>query len=51
MTIKEKLLEEFGCAISAILGDVADEEFTEPNDLDLEDIMAIGRKVAFYLNK
>ena len=50
MTNKEKLLEEFGCAINAVLGDKADEEYDE-SKITLDDLIAIATKVAFYLDK
>lgn len=50
MTIYEKLLEEFGCAINAIFGDLADEEYDEEK-VSKDDLMAIAKKVAFYLDK
>ena len=51
MTIKEKLMEEFGCAITAIYGDEADKEFdTEETVIYNSDLLAIAKKVAFYLD-
>ena len=49
MKIKEKLQEEFGCAISSVLGVLEDEEYSQEK-IDSEDIMAIARKVCFYLD-
>lgn len=52
MTVYEKLLEEFGCAINAILGDVADKEWENSSeDVSREDIIAMSKKVCFYLDK
>lgn len=48
MSIREKLLEELGCAISAVLGDTEDEEFD--NNISKDDLNAIAKKVAFYLD-
>lgn len=49
MTVREKLLEEFGCAISAILGDNEDKDIKEyqVDDADIDDI---ARKVKWYLS-
>jgi 2-methylcitrate dehydratase PrpD len=49
MTVYEKLKEEFGCAIMAILGDMADNDF-DPENISASDIDAIARKVKFYLD-
>lgn len=49
MTLKEKLIEEFGCAIEAVFGDVADQE-AEYVEVSKEDLLAIAKKVAFYLD-
>ncbi len=49
MTVYEKLMEEFGAAITAVLGDQADKEMDEV-ELDVLDIEAIAKKVAFYLD-
>jgi hypothetical protein len=50
MTIKEKLLEEFGAAIVAIYGDVAEKEYEEfSDDIEAGDINAIARKVKWYM--
>lgn len=49
MTIAEKLKEEFGCAINAELGDVADQEYEE-GSISKEDLLLIAKKVAFYLD-
>ena len=50
MTIKEKLLQEFECAINAIYGDRAEEEFSD-EEVGEADLIAIAQKVAFYLDK
>lgn len=50
MTVYEKLMEEFGCAITAVFGDLADEDY-EDGKVTLDDLDAIKRKVAFYLDK
>ena len=49
MTVREKLLEEFGCAISAILGDQEDKEYDD--NIDPADVDAIAKKVKWYLEK
>lgn len=49
MTVKEKLIQEFGAAIVAVLGDNADLE-TEDYELDSGDLEAIHKKVLFYLD-
>ena len=49
MTIAEKLQEEFGCAISAVFGDMEDEEYEE-GSVSKSDLIAIAQKVAFYLD-
>lgn len=49
MSNYEKLLEEFGCAIKAVLGDQADEEFEE-NKISESDLIQIAKKVAFYID-
>lgn len=49
-SVKDKLLEEFGCAINAVLGYVAQEEFSTEK-VEKGDLEAIARKVAFYLGK
>ena len=50
MTIKEKLLQEFGAAISAVFGDIAEQEY-DANEISASDIVAIAQKVVFYLDK
>lgn len=50
MTICEKLLQEFGCAIYAVLGDVAHKEFEDDTQISSEDLIAIAKKVKFYLD-
>lgn len=50
MTVYEKLKEEFGAAIIAIYGDLADKEVEEVG-IESSDIDAIARKVKFYLYK
>ena len=50
MTTKEKLLEEFGCAIDAILGDEADKEYDADESLEKGYIDEIARKVIWYLD-
>lgn len=49
MTVKEKLMQEFGAAIEAVFGDLSsmDEELVE---VDEKDIDAIANKVKFYLD-
>lgn len=50
MTVGEKLLEEFNCAIKAELGDIANEDYEECGGVDRADILAIAKKVLFYLD-
>ena len=49
MTVKEKLIQEFGCAITAVLGDEADKG-TEDVEISESDIDAIAKKVKFYMD-
>jgi len=49
MTVKEKLIQEFGCAITAVFGDEADKE-TEDVEISKSDIEAIAKKVKFYMD-
>ena len=49
MSNYEKLLNEFGCAIKAVLGDQADEEFEE-GKISESDLIQIAKKVAFYID-
>jgi len=49
MTIYEKLIEEFGAAIVAVYGDVADKDFSKEL-ISNSDIDAIAKKVKFYLD-
>lgn len=46
-TPKERLLEEFECAINAVLGDCADDENYE---IECADIDSICHKVKFYMD-
>lgn len=48
MTIYEKLMQEFGCAIKAIYGEQCEKEFE--GHIEDADLIAIAKKVAFYLN-
>ncbi len=51
MTIKEKLLQEFGAAISAIYGDLENEQYDQENgNIDKGEIIAIAQKVLFYMD-
>ena len=50
MTIKEKLLQEFEAAISAVFGDIAEQEYNA-NEISASEIVAISQKVVFYLDK
>ena len=51
MSNKEKLLEQFGCAINAVLGDLAEEDFdSEENTITKGDIKLIAQKVIFYMD-
>lgn len=50
MTTKEKLLQEFGCAIDAVLGDDAEAEYDANESLEKGDIKEIARKVIWYLD-
>ena len=49
MTIKEKLLSELECAINAVYGDTADNEYTT-DQVGAGDIDAIAHKVKFYMD-
>lgn len=49
-TVREELMDQFGCAISAVLGDLEDEDYDEEK-ISRDDIMAIAKKVCFYLDK
>lgn len=49
MTISDKLQKEFGCAISAIFGDIEEQEYEE-GSVSKDDLMLIAQKVAFYLD-
>ena len=49
MTVKDKLLVEFECAIIAVFGDKALEEISEDNQISNEDLEIIKKKVEFYL--
>lgn len=48
MTVQERLEEEFKAAIYAIYGDLHDED-DEEFEFTREDILAIAKKVIFYL--
>lgn len=48
MTNKEKLIQEFTCAITAVFGDNEDKEFE--NDITKGDIDMIAHKVKFYMD-
>ncbi len=48
MTKEEKLIQEFTCAIYAVLGETKNEEFG--NDITKDDIDMIAHKVKFYLD-
>lgn len=51
MSVKEKLLEELGCAITAVYGDKEDEEYESgSNQITQADIDLISSKVKFYLD-
>lgn len=50
MTIGQKLEKEFSCAILAIFGDKAEEEYEE-GKVSKADLKAIADKVAFYLDR
>ena len=51
MSIYDRLMEEFGCAIKAEMGDIAEKEFNqEETPITKGDLNAIARKVAFYLD-
>ena len=49
MTIKEKLNQEFECAISAIYGDLENQEYDE-REVSKDVLFAIAEKVAFYMD-
>lgn len=46
MNLKEKLMEEYQAAVIAVYGDLADEEFENVSE---EDLNAINEKVKFYM--
>jgi len=50
MTVKERLVEEFTCAINAVLGELAEAEDEEEYKVDKEDINLIAKKVLFYMD-
>lgn len=50
MTIKERLLQEYECAIYHCFGDIQDEEYNDDRVL-ISDLDYINRKVKSYLNK
>lgn len=50
MTIREKLLQEFGAAIIAVFGDIAEKEYDD-KQVSAGDIDSIAHKVKFYLDK
>ena len=50
MTVKERLVEEFTCAINAVLGDCAYMEDEEEYKVDRGDIEMIAKKVLFYMD-
>lgn len=56
MAVYDKLKEEFGCAIAAVLGDLADQEYCEGKQeycegkVDELDLNLIANKVKFYLD-
>ena len=50
MTIYEKLIKEFESAIKSEFGDLADEDYEESGGVDKADILAIAKKVVFYLD-
>lgn len=49
MKVREKLLEQFGAAISSVLGDSEDKDVKE-YEITAEDVFAIARKVGFYMD-
>lgn len=49
MTNKEKLLQEFECAINAVLGDIANHHYVRHEEITEYDIDDISKKVKFYL--
>lgn len=49
MTVRDKLIQEFDCAISAIFGEIEYEDYSE-TPVTRDDLMAIARKAAFYLD-
>lgn len=51
MSVYEKLVQEFGCAIRAIYGDECEKEFNKDETIITdEELIAIAKKVAFYLD-
>lgn len=49
MTIKEKLLQEFGAAIIAVFGDIAEKEY-DANEISASDVEDVAHKVKFYMD-
>lgn len=49
MTVRERLLQEFECAIDACLGDYGKEE-EEDYKIEKGEILQIAQKVLFYLD-
>lgn len=49
MKVKEKLKDEFCCAIAAVLGDLEDLDVSE-YEITGSDIDTIAKKVKFYLD-
>lgn len=50
MTILERLTQEFQCAIFANYGAIANKEYDD-DLVDYDNLIAIAKKVAFYLDK
>lgn len=46
--LRNKLADEFACAINAVFGDLADKPFEEV-EVTNDDLIAIAKKVAFYI--
>lgn len=48
-TVKERLVREFGCAVTAILGDIADQD-AEDTPVSEGDLLGMMRKMMFYMD-
>ena len=48
-SVRDRLIEEFDCAITAVLGD-NEEKDEQEYQVDASDIDAIAKKVKFYMD-